>query len=72
MSVLYAAVDTTLWVHTFRDTKKARNLAANPEAAASRSGACRWDRPWPSSSRRPPSWSTTTTPPWSRWSSRAG
>lgn len=33
VSVLYAAIDTTLWVHTFRDTKKARNLAANPEAA---------------------------------------
>ena len=33
VSVLYAPVDTTLWVHTFRDTKKARNVAANPEVA---------------------------------------
>jgi general stress protein 26 len=33
VSVLYAAVDRTLWVHTFRDTKKARNVAANPEVA---------------------------------------
>jgi hypothetical protein len=33
VSVLYAAVGPTLWIHTFRDTKKARNLAANPEAA---------------------------------------
>jgi general stress protein 26 len=33
VSVLYALVDTTLWVHTFRDTKKARNVAANPEVA---------------------------------------
>ena len=33
VSVLYAAVDTTLYIHTFLDTKKARNVAANPEAA---------------------------------------
>jgi general stress protein 26 len=33
VSVLYALVDTTLWVHTFRDTKKARNVAANPVVA---------------------------------------
>src|SRR5262245_34658896 len=35
VSVLYAAVGTTLYVHTFRDTVKARNVAANPHVAVS-------------------------------------
>ena len=33
VGVLYAAVGTTLYVHTFRDTRKARNVAANPHVA---------------------------------------
>jgi len=33
VSVLYAAVGTTLYVHTLRDTVKARNVAANPHVA---------------------------------------
>jgi general stress protein 26 len=33
VSVLYAAVGTTLYVHTLRDTRKARNVAANPYVA---------------------------------------
>jgi general stress protein 26 len=33
VSVLYAAVGTTLYVHTLRDTVKARNVAANPHLA---------------------------------------
>ena len=33
VSVLYAADGTTLYVHTFRDTRKARNVAANPHVA---------------------------------------
>jgi general stress protein 26 len=33
VSVLYAADGTSLYVHTFRDTRKARNVAANPHVA---------------------------------------
>ena len=33
VGVLYAAQGTTLYVHTFRDTRKARNVAANPRVA---------------------------------------
>ena len=33
VSVLYSAVGTTLYVHTLRDTRKARNVAANPRVA---------------------------------------
>ena len=33
VGVLYAADGTTLYVHTFRDTRKARNVAANPHVA---------------------------------------
>jgi general stress protein 26 len=33
VGVLYAAAGTTLYVHTFRDTVKARNVAANPHVA---------------------------------------
>ena len=33
VSVLYSAVGTTLYVHTLRDTRKARNVAANPHVA---------------------------------------
>jgi nitroimidazol reductase NimA-like FMN-containing flavoprotein (pyridoxamine 5'-phosphate oxidase superfamily) len=33
VGVLYAPDHTTLYVHTFRDTRKARNVAANPYVA---------------------------------------
>ncbi|HEY7069826.1 MAG TPA: pyridoxamine 5'-phosphate oxidase family protein [Acidimicrobiales bacterium] len=33
VGVLYAAHGTTLYVHTFRDTRKVRNVAANPHVA---------------------------------------
>src|SRR4029453_16718466 len=33
VGVLYAAVGTTLYVHTLRDTVKARNVAGNPHVA---------------------------------------